>query len=131
MLSGARFLHTMIHVADIDRSIAFYTEVLGMSVLRRGEMPDEGRRNAFIGFGSEDATAVIELTSLQGRADYVKGDAFGHLALGFDDVTAACSSIAEAGGKVTREPYVIASGKTIAFLEDPDGYAIELIQPAP
>jgi lactoylglutathione lyase len=128
-LSG-RYLHTMIHVSDLERSVAFYTRVLGMTVLRRGEMPDEGRRNAFVGYAAEDETAVIELTSWRDRSTYQRGDAFGHMALGFADVRAACQAISAAGGTVTREPFVIASGKTIAFIADPDGYEIELIQPA-
>ncbi|WP_367273939.1 VOC family protein [Bosea sp. (in: a-proteobacteria)] len=131
MIAGARFLHTMLHVADIERSIAFYTDVLGMRVLRRGDMPDEGRRNAFIGYGPEENTTVLELTDYRGRSAYEAGDAFGHIALGMDDVREACRLIAAAGGQVTREPFTIASGKVIAFLADPDGYAIELVQPAP
>jgi lactoylglutathione lyase len=126
-----RYIHTMVHVRDIELSLDFYTRVLGMSVLRRGEMPDEGRRNAFVGYGPEENTAVIELTAYIGRNDYVAGDAFGHLALGFDDVRAACAEISAAGGEVSREPFTIASGKTIAFVRDPDGYDIELVQPPP
>lgn len=130
MALQGRYLHTMIHVADLERSLDFYTRVMGMSVLRSGTMPDEGRRNAFVGYGPEDAAAVLELTSYDGRSAYVPGDAFGHLALGFADVPAACAAIAAEGGTVTKQPFVIASGKTIAFIVDPDGYQIELIQPA-
>jgi lactoylglutathione lyase len=130
MALQGRYLHTMIHVADLERSLDFYTRIMGMSVLRSGVMPEEGRRNAFVGYGPESGTAVLELTAYDGRADYAPGDAFGHLALGFDDVPAACAAIVSAGGTVTKPPSVIASGKTIAFVVDPDGYQIELIQPA-
>jgi lactoylglutathione lyase len=126
-----RYLHTMIHVADLERSIDFYTRIMGMSVLRRGEMPAERRRNAFVGYGAEDETAVLELTAFHDRDHYNAGDAFGHFALGFADVRLACAAIAAAGGNVSTQPYVIASGKTVAFVTDPDGYAIELVQPAP
>lgn len=128
-LSG-RYLHTMVHVADLARSIDFYTRVMGMSVLRSGHAPEEGRRNVFLGYGPEDSAAVIELTAYEGRTRYETGDGFGHFALGFADVRAACVAIEAAGGTITRAPFVIASGKTIAFTVDPDGYAIELIQPA-
>lgn len=130
MSMTGRYLHTMIHVADLERSLDFYTRVLGMQVLRRGHMPDEGRRNVFVGYGSESETAVIELTSYDGRSSYERGQGFGHLALGFEDVRAACATIAGAGGLVSKQPFVIPSGKTIAFVVDPDGYEIELIQPA-
>ena len=89
-----------------------------------------GRSNAFVGYGPEEDTAVIELTAYDHRTVYDKGSAFGHLALGFPDVPAACRTIEARGGRITRDPVVIASGKTIAFLEDPDGYEIELVQPA-
>lgn len=125
-----RFLHTMLHVGDLDRSVDFYTRVLGMRVLRGGRAEAEGRSNVFLGYGPEEATAVVELTAYDGRMGYAMGEAFGHLALGFADVRAACAAIAAAGGEITREPFVIANGKTIAFIADPDGYAIELIQPA-
>jgi lactoylglutathione lyase len=128
-LSG-RVIHTMLHVADLERSLDFYTRVLGMQELRRGRDPVGGRSNAFVGYGPEEDTAVIELTAYDGRTTYEKGSAFGHLALGFADVREACAAIAARGGRVTRDPVVIASGKTIAFLEDPDGYEIELVQPA-
>ena len=109
----------------------FYTRVMGMTVLRRGEMPEERRRNASVGYGAEDETAVLELTAYQSRETYNAGDAFGHLAVGFADVVAVCAAISAAGGAVSRQPFVIASGRIIAFVTDPDGYAIELIQPAP
>jgi lactoylglutathione lyase len=130
MTLEGRYLHTMVHVGDLERSVAFYTRVLGMSVLRSGHAPEEGRRNVFLGYGPEDSAAVIELTAYDGRTAYESGDGFGHFALGFSDVRAACAAIEAAGGRITRAPFVIASGKTIAFTVDPDGYAIELIQPA-
>jgi lactoylglutathione lyase len=131
MTLRGRYLHTMIHVADLERSVDFYTRVLGMTVLRRGEAPEEGRRNAFIGYEPEESAAAIELTAYDDGRRHAPGDGFGHLALGFDDVRAACAAIAAAGGNVTRAPFVIASGKTIAFVSDPDGYSIELVQSAP
>ena len=126
-----RVLHTMIHVKDFNHSISFYTDVLGMRVLRKGYDPSEARHNAFLGYASEDESAVIELTAYEDGRAYTHGDAFGHLALGFDDVKTACHHISTKGGTITREPYVIASGKTIAMIVDPDGYIIELVQPAP
>lgn len=130
MAHHGRYLHTMIHVGDLERSVDFYTRILGMTLLRRGYMPDEGRSNAFLGYAAESEAAAIELTAYEGRLSYEKGNAFGHLALEFADVPAACAEITAAGGNVSRQPFVIASGKTVAFLEDPDGYEIELVQPA-
>lgn len=130
MTLSARYLHTMIHVADLDRSIEFYVKVMGMKVLRQGEMISEGRRNAFVGYGPESDTAVIELTAYRNRKSYEHGNAFGHLALEFHDVRAACAEIAAAGGLIKKQPFVIPSGKTIAFAVDPDGYEIELVQQA-
>ena len=125
-----RYLHTMIHVADLDHSIEFYTRVMGMSLLRRGEMPAEGRSNAFLGYAPEADAAAIELTAYTGRSNYEKGNAFGHMALEFNDVPAACAEIAAAGGTITKQPFMIPNGKTIAFTVDPDGYEIEMVQPA-
>lgn len=130
MALAGRYIHTMLHVGDLARSLDFYTRVLGMTVLRRARMEAEGRSNAFVGYDGEDVSAVIELTAYDGRGVYDKGDGFGHLALGFADVRAACLAIADAGWPISREPFVIASGKTIAFVIDPDGYEIELVQPA-
>ncbi len=129
MLNG-RYLHTMIHVADLERSIDFYTRVLGMQLLRRGEMPDEGRSNAFVGYGSEAETAAVELTAYRDRTRYDHGDGFGHLAIEFTDVAAACAAMEAAGAEILQRPFRIPSGKTIAFVADPDGYRIELVQPA-
>jgi lactoylglutathione lyase len=130
MTLAGRYIHTMLHVADLERSVDFYTRVLGMRELRRGR-DDAGRRsNVFVGYGREEDGAAIELTAYDDVSSYQKGTAFGHLALGFADVPAACRTIEAAGGQVTRAPFVIASGKTIAFVVDPDGYEIELVQPA-
>jgi lactoylglutathione lyase len=125
-----RYIHTMIHVSDLQRSLAFYTKVMGMRVLRQGRAEEEKRSNVFVGYGEEDDTAVIELTAYDTRSQYQLGDGFGHFALGFADVRGACAAIREAGGEIIREPFVIGSGKTIAFTIDPDGYQIELVQPA-
>jgi lactoylglutathione lyase len=125
-----RYLHTMIHVADMDKSIDFYTRVMGMTLLRQGSMPAEGRSNAFLGYAPEADAAAVELTAYSGRSSYEKGNGFGHLALEFADVTAACAEIVAAGGTVIKQPLVIPNGKTIAFVVDPDGYEIEMVQPA-
>jgi lactoylglutathione lyase len=124
-----RILHTMIRVNDLEASKRFYREVLGMKVLREKEYPEGKFTNTFVGYGDEDSSAVIELTYNWGRSSYTLGDAFGHVALGTDDVYAACERIRAAGGKITREPGPMKHGTTvIAFVEDPNGYKIELIQ---
>ncbi len=124
-----RILHTMIRVGDLDASKKFYCEALGMKVLREKEYPDGKFTLCFIGYGSEDDTAVIELTYNWGRSEYTLGDAFGHIALGTDDIKGACDRVRNLGYKVTREPGPMKHGTTvIAFVEDPDGYKIELIQ---
>ncbi len=125
----SRFLHTMIRVGDLDRSVDFYTKLLGMKELRRRDVPDGKYTLAFVGYGDEDSNAVIELTYNYGVTSYEQGSAFGHLAVGVPDVAAACEKVREAGGKVTREAGPVKFGTTIiAFVEDPDGYKIELIQ---
>jgi len=124
-----RFLHTMLRVGDLDRSIAFYTEVLGMTLLRRKDYPAGEFTLAFVGYGPEDSHAVIELTHNWGTSSYVLGDAFGHVALGVEDIFAVCETIRARGGRVVREPGPMQHGTTvIAFVEDPDGYKIELIE---
>ena len=124
-----KFLHTMLRVGDLQRSIDFYTQVLGMTLLRRTENPDYKYTLAFVGYGSNPAHAEIELTYNWGVDHYELGSAFGHLALGVTDVVAACDKIRAAGGKITREPGPVKGGSTvIAFVTDPDGYKIELIQ---
>lgn len=124
-----RILHTMLRVVDLDRSLAFYTEVLGMRLLRRNDYPEGRFTLAFVGYGSEADGAVIELTHNWDTKSYEQGNAFGHVALEVDDAYAACAAIRERGGKVVREAGPMKHGSTvIAFVEDPDGYKIELIQ---
>jgi lactoylglutathione lyase len=124
-----RILHTMLRVGDLDRSIAFYTEVLGMRVLRRHDYPDGKFTLAFVGYQDEADGAVIELTYNWGVDKYELGTAFGHIALEVEDACAACEEIRKRGGKVVREAGPMKHGTTvIAFVEDPDGYKIELIQ---
>lgn len=123
-----RMLHTMIRVGDLDRSTKFYTEVLGMEVLRRNEYPDGEFTLAFIGYGPEADNTVIELTYNWGVDSYEPGNAFGHFALEVDDVYQATEEIRQRGGKVIRDAGPMNAGTTIiAFIEDPDGYQIELI----
>ena len=124
-----RLLHTMIRVGDLDRSIAFYTDVLGMKVLRRRDYPDGKFTLAFVGYGPETEHAVIELTHNWETKSYQLGNGFGHVALEVDDAYAACAEIKKKGGTVTREAGPMKHGTTvIAFVQDPDGYKIELIQ---
>ena len=124
-----RMLHTMLRVGDLDRSVKFYTEVLGMKLLRTTDRPEQKYSLAFVGYDNEDKTAVIELTYNYGVDKYDLGSAFGHLALEFSDVANACAAVKAKGGKVTREAGPVKGGTTvIAFVEDPDGYKIELIQ---
>jgi lactoylglutathione lyase len=125
----SRFLHTMLRVGDLDRSVDFYTRLLGMKELRRVDVPAGKYTLAFVGYGDEASTAVIELTYNYGTDTYELGTAFGHLAIGVPDVAAACESVRSGGGKVVREAGPLKFGTTIiAFIEDPDGYKIELIQ---
>ena len=124
-----RILHTMIRVGNLDRSIAFYTEVLGMKLLRRQDYPEGRFTLAFIGYCEESEGAVLELTHNWDTPSYDLGNGFGHVALGVDDAYAACAEIKACGGKVTREAGPMKHGTTvIAFVEDPDGYKVELIQ---
>jgi lactoylglutathione lyase len=124
-----RVLHTMIRVGDLDRSIKFYTDVLGMKLLRRKDYPDGKFTLAFVGYGPETEHAVVELTYNWGTDKYDLGNAFGHIALEVDDAYKACEDIKQRGGKVTREAGPMKHGSTvIAFVEDPNGYKIELIQ---
>ncbi len=124
-----RFLHTMLRVGDLQRSIDFYTHVLGMQLLRKTENPDYKYTLAFVGFGKNPEHAEIELTYNWGVDSYEMGTAFGHLALGVPDVYGACEKIKAAGGNVTREAGPVKGGSSvIAFVTDPDGYKIELIQ---
>jgi len=124
-----RLLHTMLRVGDLERSIRFYCDVLGMQLLRRKDYPDGKFTLAFVGYGDELDTAVIELTHNWGRDRYEIGDGYGHVALGVDDIHATCDKLRAAGARITREPGPMKHGTTvIAFLEDPDGYKIELIE---
>lgn len=126
-----RMLHTMLRVGDLERSIAFYTEVLGMQLLRRKDYPDGEFTLAFLGYGPEETHTVLELTYNWGKTSYELGTAYGHIALGVEDIYAACEAIRAAGGKVVREPGPMKHGTTvIAFIEDPDGYKVELIERA-
>lgn len=124
-----RLLHTMLRVGDLDRSLDFYCNVLGMTLLRKKDYPGGEFTLAFVGYGSESEQAVIELTYNWGTDRYDIGSGYGHIALGVDDIYGTCAAIAEQGGKITREPGPMKHGSTvIAFVEDPDGYKIELIQ---
>lgn len=125
-----RFLHTMLRVGDLQRSIDFYTQVLGMQLLRTSENPEYKYSLAFLGFeGGNPAQAELELTFNWGTESYDHGNAYGHIALGVPDAHAACEKIKAAGGQVTREAGPVKGGTTIiAFVTDPDGYKIELIE---
>lgn len=127
--SNWRLLHTMIRVTDLDRSIHFYTHLLGMRLLRRQDYPEGRFTLAFVGYGAEADHTVIELTYNWDTASYDLGTGFGHLALGVADIHAACATLEEGGAKIVRAPGAMKHGSTIiAFIEDPDGYRIELIQ---
>ncbi|HMX16917.1 MAG TPA: lactoylglutathione lyase [Rhodocyclaceae bacterium] len=124
-----RILHTMLRVGDLERSLAFYTGVLGMRLLRRNDYPEGKFTLAFVGYQEESAGAVLELTYNWGVEKYELGTAFGHVAIAVDDAYAACAAMKERGGKVVREAGPMKGGTTvIAFVEDPDGYKVELIQ---
>ena len=126
-----RLLHTMIRVGDLDRSIRFYTEVLGMKVIRRKDYPEGKFTLAFVGYGDESEGAVIELTHNWETKSYDLGNGFGHIAIAVADACKACEGVKKLGGKVTREPGPMKFGASvIAFVEDPDGYKIEFIQRA-
>jgi len=130
-----RLLHTMLRVGDLDRSLRFYTEVFGMDVLRREDYPDGQFTLAFLGYGSEADHSVIELTHNWGRSEYERGNAYGHIALAVDDVYAAVERLKQLGASVSRPAGPLSSRPAdgsepdvIAFVDDPDGYRIELIQ---
>ena len=124
-----RILHTMIRVTNLDRSLAFYTEILGMRLLRRTDYPEGRFTLAFVGYGDESENTALELTHNWDTASYEMGNGFGHIALEVDDAYVACAQIKAKGGKVTREAGPMKHGTTvIAFVDDPDGYKIELIQ---
>lgn len=124
-----RILHTMLRVGDLQRSIDFYTKVMGMSVIRTTERADQGYSLAFVGYGNEQDSAVLELTYNHGVSNYELGTAYGHIAIAVEDAYEQCERITKAGGKVTRAAGPVKGGNTvIAFVTDPDGYKIELIQ---
>jgi lactoylglutathione lyase len=124
-----RILHTMLRVGDLQRSIDFYTKVMGMKLLRTTDRPEQKYTLAFVGYGPESEQAALELTYNYGVDRYDLGNAFGHIAIAVDDARAACERIRAAGGTITREPGPVKGGSTvIAFVQDPDGYKIELIE---
>ena len=124
-----RLLHTMLRVGDLQRSVRFYTEVLGMKLLRSTDRPEQKYSLAFVGYDDESRASVLELTYNYGVERYEMGGAFGHIAVGVPDVKQACDKVRTAGGKVTREPGPVKGGSSvIAFVEDPDGYKIEFIE---
>jgi len=126
-----RFLHTMLRVGDLDHSIDFYTAVMGMTLIRRSENPANRYSLAFLGYAANPEQAELELTYNHGVSQYEIGTAYGHIALGVPDARAACEKIRAAGGNVTREAGPVKGGSTvIAFVTDPDGYKIELIERA-
>ncbi|MCM2288488.1 MAG: lactoylglutathione lyase [Sulfuritalea sp.] len=127
-----RILHTMLRVGDLDKSLAFYTEVLGMRLLRRNDYPEGKFTLAFVGYQEEKDGAVLELTHNWGVEKYEIGTGYGHIALAVEDIYAACDAIRQRGGRITREPGPMKGGSSvIAFVEDPDGYKIELIEKKP
>jgi lactoylglutathione lyase len=124
-----RLLHTMLRVNNLDESLKFYCDALGMKLLRKNDFPGGEFTLAFVGYGSEAEGAVVELTWNWGTSKYNVGDAFGHLAVGVDDIYQTCDQLRKKGVKVVREPGPMKHGSTvIAFIEDPNGYKIELIQ---
>ena len=124
-----RLLHTMLRVGDLERSITFYTEVLGMRLLRRKDYPGGRFTLAFVGYGDESDTTVLELTHNWDTSDYELGSGYGHIAIGVDDIVGVCDQIRAKGGRVVREPGPMKNGSTvIAFVDDPDGYKVELIE---
>ena len=123
-----QLLHTMLRVGDLDKSIAFYTEMLGMQLLRKREFPEGKFTLAFLGYGSEKDNTVLELTHNWETSSYDLGSGYGHIAIGVKDVYATCNDVREKGGNVVREPGPMMHGSTVlAFVEDPDGYKVELL----
>src|SRR3990170_5054168 len=124
-----KLLHTMLRVGDLQRSVRFYTDVLGMKLLRTTDRPEQKYSLAFVGYDTEERASVLELTYNYGVERYEMGGAFGHIAIGVPDVAGACAKVRAAGGNVTREPGPVkGGGSVIAFVEDPDGYKIEFIE---
>lgn len=127
-----RILHTMLRVGDLQRSLNFYTQVLGMKLLRKNDYPEGRFTLAFVGYGEESATAVLELTHNWDTKSYDLGSGYGHVAIEVEDAYKACEEVRKRGGKVTREAGPMKHGTTvIAFVEDPDGYKLEFIQRSP
>ena len=128
--SRYRMLHTMLRVKDLTKSISFYTETLGMQLIRKQDFPDGKFTLAFVGYGAEDSNTVIELTHNWDQYDsYDLGEGYGHIALGVPDIQSTCKDLRAAGANIIREPGPMKHGTTIiAFVEDPDGYKIELIE---
>lgn len=128
-MSNNRILHTMLRVGNLDTSIEFYTNIMGMKLLRKSDNSDYKYTLAFVGYCDESEGAVLELTYNWGQDSYDLGDGYGHVAIGVDDIYTTCDNIKAAGGTVSREPGPVKGGTThIAFVQDPDGYKIELIQ---
>ncbi len=126
-----RLLHTMLRVGNMQRAIDFYTQAMGMQLLRTTQRPDQHYDLAFVGYGGNPDQAEIELTYNYGVSSYDLGTAYGHIAIGVADIHATCDKIRQAGGTITREPGAVKGGATmIAFVQDPDGYKIELIERA-
>jgi len=124
-----RLLHTMLRVGNLDASLKFYCDILGMKLLRQKDYPGGEFTLAFVGYGDETDNTVLELTYNWGKTSYDLGDAYGHIAIGVDDIYTTCEAIKAQGGNVTREPGPMKHGSTvIAFVTDPDGYKVELIQ---
>lgn len=131
MMMSKRILHTMLRVGDLDRSINFYTNVLGMKLLRKSDNEEYEYTLAFIGYADESDSTVIELTYNWDTSEYDLGTAYGHIAISADDIYETCEEIRRAGGEIIREPGPVKGGTTeIAFVKDPDGYSIELINSA-
>ena len=129
MSTSGRYLHTMLRVGNLDRSIKFYTEMFGMKELRRWDVPEGKFTNAFVGYGDEDTDCVLEFTYNYGVEKYEIGTAYGHIAIGVPDVYGTCERLAKAGAKIPRPAGPVKHGTTvIAFVEDPDGYKIELVE---
>jgi lactoylglutathione lyase len=126
-----KYLHTMLRVGDLEKSILFYTDLLGMKLLRKTDFPEGKFTLAFLGYGSEKDNTVLELTHNWETSSYELGGGYGHIAIGVDDVYQTCEDIRAKGGNVVREPGPMMHGKTVlAFVEDPDGYKIELLSVA-
>ncbi len=124
-----RVLHTMLRVGDLEKSLHFYEDIMGMKLLRKEDYPEYKFTLAFVGYGDESNTTVIELTHNWDTASYDLGNAYGHIAIGVEDVYKTCDRIKESGGKVVREAGPMQDGNTvIAFVEDPDGYKLELLE---